>query len=606
MRLHRAAARSVAPEEGSAAEDKASLLEFKVAGDTDGDLASWEEATEPCSAEGWDSYSSGWHGVQCDTQWGRVTRIHLFDKDGLLGSVEALATITQLSYLSLDACGSVSGDVGSLTALAQPTYLSLYQTSVSGSVELLVALPGLTVLHLSETDVRGAAATIQAGISELNNWGSNDMDFSACSAYSSSCPEENPVIVNPDAYVGRDPCACCEGYGATSSGCVPSSGNALRLWRRTQDEEARCTELLDCETIDAGIAALQAAGLEQLAESQRQLTCCGGDSGANICRYPPDNNALYYVETWRAVDTVILLNEVNCGPGYYGTAAVTCEHRENDENQFLFSGCNENECAPLSDSVDNIDRYDLQASFGVNLTSMIPEDFGCAPNFHPQTSTDPVIRCDEHEGGFEVSGCVISQCEWEDYWVPPADVPSSSVIADWVNARVVCANTTSGTCTSETGYVVESRGYTVPNLGGVVCGPGYYGTAVATCAQQEPWGPFMFQGCTKCPAGTYNSVYGITDATDCIDCAAGTYVDVSGSVNPTDCVSCAPGRYVSDTGSDEATDCIECSAGQYSTIIGSISADNCIDCVAGKYVEVAGSDQEADCIDCLAGKYSTT
>ena len=74
-------------QEGSVAEDKAALLAFKAAGDPDGDLASWEEATEPCAAEGWNSDSVGWYGVQCDEEGGRVTRLHLYNKDGLLGSV---------------------------------------------------------------------------------------------------------------------------------------------------------------------------------------------------------------------------------------------------------------------------------------------------------------------------------------------------------------------------------------------------------------------------------------------------------------------------------------------------------------------------------------
>eukprot|EP01046_Picozoa_sp_COSAG06_P043098 COSAG06_NODE_5597_length_3371_cov_1.941015_1_plen_139_part_10 len=133
--------------EGSAVEDKAALLTFRAAGDPDGDLASWDEATEPCG-EGWDSNSVGWAGVQCDAEGGHVTRIRFYDKDGLLGTVESLTALTALNYLSLYECGAVSGDVGSLVALTQLTNLNLVSTSASGSVEPLVALTQLTELSL--------------------------------------------------------------------------------------------------------------------------------------------------------------------------------------------------------------------------------------------------------------------------------------------------------------------------------------------------------------------------------------------------------------------------------------------------------------------------
>ena len=135
-------------QEGSAAEDKAALLAFKAAGDPGGVLASWEEATEPCAAEGWNSHNAGWHGVQCDEEGGRVTRLSLYIKDGLLGSVESLVALTSLSYLRISRCRSVSGSVEALAALTQLTYLSLSSTSVSGSVEPLAALTQLTELSL--------------------------------------------------------------------------------------------------------------------------------------------------------------------------------------------------------------------------------------------------------------------------------------------------------------------------------------------------------------------------------------------------------------------------------------------------------------------------
>ena len=56
--------------EGSAAEDKVALLSFRAAGDPDDDLASWDEATEPCG-EGWDGaeLASSPHYACCEGAW---------------------------------------------------------------------------------------------------------------------------------------------------------------------------------------------------------------------------------------------------------------------------------------------------------------------------------------------------------------------------------------------------------------------------------------------------------------------------------------------------------------------------------------------------------
>ena len=180
----------VMAQEGSAAEDRAALLAFKAAGDPDGDLTSWEEATEPCAAEGWNSDNLGWSGVQCDEEGGRVTRLNLyrlgFTKDGLLGSVESLVPLTSLNYLNLYRC-----------------------TSVSGSVEPLAALTQLTSLRLSSTLVYGSAYDIRSNISGLAGWGSSSSDFTACSSYT-NCPVDSTLVVNATDFVGTDTCSCCE------------------------------------------------------------------------------------------------------------------------------------------------------------------------------------------------------------------------------------------------------------------------------------------------------------------------------------------------------------------------------------------------------------
>ena len=62
-----------APQDNSSLQDEATLLAFKAGGDADGVLASWEASTSPCDAEGWNNYSTGWYGIKCDGEGGRVT-----------------------------------------------------------------------------------------------------------------------------------------------------------------------------------------------------------------------------------------------------------------------------------------------------------------------------------------------------------------------------------------------------------------------------------------------------------------------------------------------------------------------------------------------------
>ena len=147
--------------QGSAADDKNALLAFKGGGDPDGDLASWSGTTEPCADPGWNSHTIGWSGVQCDVVGGRVTRLYLNSKDGLLGTVDSLVPLTALTYLSLQSCVSVSGDVSSLVPLTRLTGLHLSSTSVSGSVEPLAALTQLRSLRLYSTSVSGSVSLWQ-------------------------------------------------------------------------------------------------------------------------------------------------------------------------------------------------------------------------------------------------------------------------------------------------------------------------------------------------------------------------------------------------------------------------------------------------------------
>ena len=145
---------------GLVADDKAALLAFNASGvDPHGTLSSWGEGTSPCG-EGWDSSNRGWmshwRGVRCDARGGRVTYVEpVCCSIGLTGLVEPLASLTQLTHLSLSRTG-VTGSVEPLASLTRLTYLSLYHTGVTGSVEPLASLTRLTYLSLSRTGVTGS------------------------------------------------------------------------------------------------------------------------------------------------------------------------------------------------------------------------------------------------------------------------------------------------------------------------------------------------------------------------------------------------------------------------------------------------------------------
>jgi hypothetical protein len=212
--------------------DTVALLAFKAGGDRDDDLNLWLRVLgEPCG-DGWNDFGSGWVGVRCDAEGGRVTEINLSNKRGLSGSLESLAALTALTYLSLAFCSAVSGDVGSLAGLTQLTQLGLYGTSTGGSVEPLVALTRLTVLSLGgtsvggsveplvaltqlkdlfvqNTNVHGSAALIQANVPKLSGWGSAIHDFSACSDWTGNCTAGAALVDSPGAQIGRTASACC-------------------------------------------------------------------------------------------------------------------------------------------------------------------------------------------------------------------------------------------------------------------------------------------------------------------------------------------------------------------------------------------------------------
>ena len=163
--------------------DVQALLAFKAGGDADGDLSSWDPAAgSPCGV-GWNSDSSGWEGVRCDAEGGRVTRVSLPNKGGVSGTLESLAAITGL------------------------TYINLMSTAVTGSVESLAACTGLNILFLTNTFVSGDAAILRSSVTGLSDW----TDFTACSSWTCAA---GSLVERPSEHAGRTGSACCDAFCA--------------------------------------------------------------------------------------------------------------------------------------------------------------------------------------------------------------------------------------------------------------------------------------------------------------------------------------------------------------------------------------------------------
>jgi hypothetical protein len=139
--------------------DVQALLAFKAGGDADGDLSSWDPAAgSPCGV-GWNDYSSGWDGVRCDAEGGRVTRVYLYYKRGVSGTLASLAACTGLTYIDLRST-AVTGTLGILAGCTGLTYIDLGGTAVTGSVESLAAITGLTHINLGRTAVTGSVDSL--------------------------------------------------------------------------------------------------------------------------------------------------------------------------------------------------------------------------------------------------------------------------------------------------------------------------------------------------------------------------------------------------------------------------------------------------------------
>ena len=58
---------------------------------------SWAASSEPCGT-GWDSYGSGWRGVKCSKEGGRVTKVGQSGGE-IRGDVSGWGALTEAQYM---------------------------------------------------------------------------------------------------------------------------------------------------------------------------------------------------------------------------------------------------------------------------------------------------------------------------------------------------------------------------------------------------------------------------------------------------------------------------------------------------------------------------
>lgn len=192
-------------------DDKISLLELKAEwqkGTGASLLSTWSELTEPCDSSSWADQWSGWLGVVCDRDGGRVAFISL-DDAGVAGSLGAFAPLGALQMLLLGGNVRVTGNVNSLVTLVELRELDLSGTSVHGSVESLAELSRLGetysfptnaaawearpgALWLGGTNVYGPVFPLRNSTALGENWGADGVQtaqapFVACADFNQTC-----------------------------------------------------------------------------------------------------------------------------------------------------------------------------------------------------------------------------------------------------------------------------------------------------------------------------------------------------------------------------------------------------------------------------------
>lgn len=272
---------------GTSGSDKLALLALKSEwqGGTGASLLStWSTLAEPCDSSSWADHWSGWLGVACDRDGGRVAFISLSDA-GVGGPVRAFAQLSALRALDLANNVRVTGNVDSLAALSELRELDLSGTSVHGSVESLAGLihlgeaysvpatgdlaaGGSTAtrpggLRLGGTNVYGSVLPLRNSTALGEDWGTAQnavAPFDACAAFNQTCSagaaERVTVVLqlillstlnadfgatgatlvpNASDFTGQDECACCES----------SQGSGGRLSYERDDRSGICSVRCD-------------------------------------------------------------------------------------------------------------------------------------------------------------------------------------------------------------------------------------------------------------------------------------------------------------------------------------------------------------------------
>jgi hypothetical protein len=211
--------------------DAASLLEALAAADRPHNMAhTWNATGHPCDA-GWDAWSEGWRGVQCND--GRVVAVGLDDQGWSGGELLPFAQISVLWYLDLRGT-AIRGDVADLAPLTFLRTLLLSDTAVHGEIGSLAVLTLLGQVNtlpdgssdperglwVDGTDVHGLVAPLRAlpGL----GWSTGKLRFERCGdpcngtagcrgAVYDGCEAAELSLVDGAAEVaGRDECACCK------------------------------------------------------------------------------------------------------------------------------------------------------------------------------------------------------------------------------------------------------------------------------------------------------------------------------------------------------------------------------------------------------------
>lgn len=230
------------------AEDKQVLLAFRaVAGTSAGSrAATWTAETEPCGA-GWDSYATGWLGIQCDGEGPshRVVLVNLaMSNVAGKGLLPFLGRLSELRILNLRNNEDLKGDVADLSNLAQLRGLTIRNTAIGGELAALASCSHLGEqgwalfpgdrprgggVALGRTLVHGNVAPLRALLGDT--WGDHWQDFTPCTAFEPLCIIAGLHVVSAAASVaGVDECACCVGPGApardpSTDMCIDPSGD---------------------------------------------------------------------------------------------------------------------------------------------------------------------------------------------------------------------------------------------------------------------------------------------------------------------------------------------------------------------------------------------